>query len=300
MSKAVIQIKDLKKYFGKVKAVDGISFNVEKGEVFGFLGPNGAGKTTTIRCMLDFIRPTAGTIAILGQDSHIQTVEIKKNMGYLSGEVELYGDMKVAEYLNYVLSLSGEKVGKLSVKYIPYIKRFDLEGSLKRKIKNLSKGNRQKVALIAAIMTEPDILILDEPTSGLDPLMQEEFYKILTEFKKKGATVFMCSHVLSEVEKICDKAAIIKGGKIVAIEDMATLHKKGILYILTETKEKLQTEVFEKLASVTKVEKAGEQTKIVVKGEPDKVIKELSKYTVQRVEIRHADLEEIFLEFYNE
>jgi ABC-2 type transport system ATP-binding protein len=221
-------------------------------------------------------------------------------MGYLAGEVELYGDMKVAEYLNYILEIRGVKVGKISVKYAPYIKRFDLEGSLKRKIKNLSKGNRQKVALIAAIMTETDILILDEPTSGLDPLMQEEFYKILVEMKKKGVTVFMCSHVLSEVEKICDKAAIIKEGKIVAIEDMATLHKKGILYILTETKEKLQKDVFEKIPAVIKVEHAGEEMKIVIKGEPDKVIKELSKYTVQRIEIRHADLEEIFLEFYDE
>lgn len=299
MAKSVIRIKDLKKYFGKVKAVDGISFDVQKGEVFGFLGPNGAGKTTTIRCMLDFIRPSSGTITILGQDHHKSSVAVKGKLGYLAGEVDLYGDMKVAEYLNYVLELRGERIVKVSVKYMPYIKRFALENDLKRKIKTLSKGNRQKVALISAIMTEPDILVLDEPTSGLDPLMQEEFYKVLVEMKKKGITVFMCSHVLSEVEKICDKAAIIKEGKIVAIENMATLHKKGILYILTETKEKFQTEVFEKLDSVTKVEKAGDEMKIVVKGEPDKVIKELAKYTVQRIEIRHADLEEIFLEFYN-
>jgi ABC-2 type transport system ATP-binding protein len=299
MAKAVIRIKDLKKYFGKVKAVDGISLDVKKGEVFGFLGPNGAGKTTTIRCILDFIHPTGGSIKILGQDHHVSSVMLKKHLGYLSGESELYGNMKVREYLNYILSLHGEKVDKLSVKYITYVHQFNLQDSLKRKIKTLSRGNKQKVSLIAALMTEPDILIMDEPTSGLDPLMQEEFYKILNDMRKKGKTIFMSSHILSEVEKICDRAAIIKEGKIIAIEDIQDLHKKGLLNILVETKEKIQKEIFERIDSVSEILTAGKETKIVVKGSPDKVIKELAKYSVKRIEIKHADLEEIFIEFYS-
>lgn len=298
MASPVIQIRNLKKYFGKVRAIDGISFEVGKGEIFGFLGPNGAGKTTTIRCMLDFIRSTSGTISILGQDHRKASVALKRRIGYSSGEVELYGDMKVYEYLNYILEIRGEKVGKLSVKYVPYIKKFGLESSLKRRIKTLSRGNRQKVAVVSAIMTEPDILILDEPTSGLDPLMQEEFYKVMNEMKRKGKTVFMSSHILPEVEKVCNRAAIIKEGKIIAIEDISEIHKKGILYILVETKEKIQEEVFKRIEAVSGVERKDSETKITVKGEPDKVIKELAKYTVKRIEIKHADLEEIFMEFY--
>lgn len=296
----VIEVKKLKKYFRKVKAVDGISFEVKKGEIFGYLGPNGAGKTTTINCMLDFIRPKSGEIKILQKNHKHKSNDIKRNVAYLSGELELYGKMKTREFFSYILNLNNVLSKDHEKRYATYAKRFNFEHNLDRKIKKLSRGNKQKVAVIAAFMLNPEILIMDEPTSGLDPLMQEEFYKVIREMKKKGKTIFMSSHFLTEVEKVCDRAAIIKEGKLVAIENIDELGKKGLVNIGVSTEEEVNESELKKIKEVAEIRRTDGDSKIVVKGSPDKVIKELAKYTIKSIEIKHADLEQIFLEFYDE
>lgn len=301
MKNVVISVKNLKKYFGKTKAVDDISFEVRKGEIFGYLGPNGAGKTTTINCMLDFIRPRPGSkIEILGMNYLTNNNKIKQRVTYLSGDVAAYEKMRSLEFFSYILDLNHCPSKQHKDRYMPYVKIFNFESNLGRKIKTLSRGNKQKVAVIAALMLEPEILIMDEPTSGLDPLMQEEFYKILMKMKEKGKTVFMSSHFLPEIEKVCDRAAIIKEGKIVSIEDIDELGKKGLVNVQVFTKEEIKETDFNKIKEVVKIRKSDGHTNITVKGSPDKIIKGLAGYTVESIEIKHADLEQVFMEFYND
>jgi len=208
---SVIKVNSLKKYFGKTKAIDDISFNVEKGEIFGFLGPNGAGKTTTIRTMMDFIRPTGGEIKILGLDAQKDTVELKKKIGYLSGELRLYKKWTGQDHINFVKNLHGD--GDIAENIA---KRFGFDPSLK--VKSLSSGNRQKLAIVMAFMSKPEVLIMDEPTNALDPLLQNEMYELIEEVAEKGTTVFMSSHNLSEVDRVCSRVGIIKEGKMVTTE----------------------------------------------------------------------------------
>jgi len=300
MEKSVIKVTNLRKHFGKTKAVDGISFEVKKGEIFGFLGPNGAGKTTTINCLLDFIRPNSGEIEIFDKDIKKNLIEIKTSVSYLSGEVALYDKMKAAEYFGYILSLNKKPQKEHQKIYKPFVKLFNFEKNLNRKIKTLSRGNRQKVAVISALMLESDLLIMDEPTSGLDPLMQEEFYNILRKMKQKGKTIFMSSHFLPEIEKICDRAAIIKEGKIVAIEDIDELGKKGMLNVEFSVKEKLNLADFKNIKEISQIKQIDGTYQATVRGSCDKLIKALSKYTVETIEIKHADLEKVFMEFYND
>ncbi|MCL5795679.1 MAG: ABC transporter ATP-binding protein, partial [Patescibacteria group bacterium] len=214
-----IEIKNLKKYFGKTKAVDNISFDVEQGEIFGFLGPNGAGKTTTIRLIMDFIRPDSGSIKIMGLDCQKDSIAVKKQISYLSSDVRLYDNYSGQYHINFLEKLHGQKsiAKKLAEK---------LNLNLKAQFKTLSTGNKQKLGLILALMFEPKVIILDEPTAGLDPILQNTVYEILAEFQSKGSTIFMSSHNLSEVERICSKVAIIRAGKIVALENIQTLKDK--------------------------------------------------------------------------
>jgi len=209
----VIEVKNFKKYFGRTKAVDDISFTVEKGEIFGFLGPNGAGKTTTIRCMMDFMRASKGSISILGKDSFIDSVSLKERIGYLSGSVRLYENWTGREHIDFVRKLNGKK--DISV---DLLHRLDFDPKIKTK--KLSSGNRQKLGVIMAFMLEPEVLILDEPTTTLDPIMQHVVYDLLREVTSRGATVFMSSHNLSEVERVCSRVGIIKEGKMMAIKNV--------------------------------------------------------------------------------
>lgn len=215
----VIEVKNFTKYFGKTKAVNDISFSVQKGEIFGFLGPNGAGKTTTIRSMMDFIRPTGGHIAILGLDAQKNSVELKRKVGYLSGELRLYKKWTGQDHIDFVKNLHG---GEVIAKEIS--ERFDFDPSLK--VKSLSSGNRQKLGIVMAFMTQPELLIMDEPTNALDPLLQNEMYELIEEVTQNGTTVFMSSHNLAEVDRVCSRVAIIKEGKIVATESIKNLKKK--------------------------------------------------------------------------
>ena len=286
----VIQVKNLKKHFGKVKAVDDISFSVDKGEVFGFLGPNGAGKTTTIRCLMDFIRPTAGQISILGKDAQKETVEVKKNVGHLSGDVHLYDKWTGQTHIDFIRKLNGKHdiANKL-------IKRFDFDPT--RKTKELSSGNRQKLGIILALMFEPPVLIFDEPTNALDPLLQNTVYELMEEATDKGATIFMSSHNLAEVERICERVGVIREGKMMATEDITTLKEKKIYTVKAFFAGEFNEKDFNTNGvHITKKFKNGLTLK--VKSDIDQVVKKLSVYKLKDLEIEQASLEDIFLEFY--
>lgn len=288
----VIKVKGLKKYFGKVKAVDGVSFEVKKGEILGFLGPNGAGKTTTIRCLLDFLRPDNGTISILGFDAQEGSVEIKKKVGYLPGNVRLYDKWTGEEHINFIESIAGK-----SDMARVYAKRLDLD--LSKKFKALSSGNKQKLGLILALMSTPELLIMDEPTVGLDPLLQNTIYDILNEMREKGATIFISSHNLTEVEKICDRVGIIKNGKMIAVSEIDELDIKKVHRVEARIKGKFTAKDFE-FNGVAEAKKSGEVLILTVEGHISPVIKKLSNYNLENVEISHASLEEVFLNYYKE
>ena len=288
---AVISVQNLKKHFGKTKAVDGISFEVEKGEIVGFLGPNGAGKTTAIRCLMDFIRPSEGKIEIFGLDSQKNSAILKKDIGHLSSESTLYSSWTGQEHINFLEKIRG--VSQLDEELIQNLK-FDAH----KKVSALSTGNRRKLVLILALMHQPKLLILDESTIGLDPLLQNYIYDILKAQAAKGNTIFMSSHNLAEVEKICDRAIVLKEGKIVTVETMSDLRSKKIytIYAYFEgdvPKKDLTTNG----AELIKEFSGGLALK--VKGDIKPMISKLSGYkNLKDLEITHASLEEVFMEFY--
>lgn len=287
----VIAVKNLKKHFGAVKALDGISFEVTKGEVFGFLGPNGAGKTTTIRCMMDFIRPSEGSITILGKDAHKDEVVLKKKTGYLSGQVRLYDKWTGQMHIDFVSRLNGKKdIAK------DLIQKLDFDPL--RKAKHLSSGNRQKLGLIMAFMCEPELLIFDEPTNALDPLLQHVVYKMIFDAVKKGATVFMSSHNLAEVQRVCDRVGIIKEGEMAAIESISSLKEKRINTVRVLFNNKVETGEFEEINGVEVNKKFDHELILQVKGGIDKLIKVLAQYSIRDLEVSEASLEDIFLEYY--
>jgi ABC-2 type transport system ATP-binding protein len=218
-----IVAENLTKFYGRTRGIENVNLEVREGEVFGFLGPNGAGKTTTIRILLDLIRPTRGRAAILGLDTRKDSIAVRRRVGYLPGEPGFYDHLTGEEYLGYLAGLRG---GADPSRRKDLAQRLDID--LGRRIKALSHGMKQKVAIIQAFMHEADLLILDEPTSGLDPLMQHAFYELVRVERARGRTVFMSSHVLSEVERVCDRVAIIRGGTIAVVEDVETLTRKRV------------------------------------------------------------------------
>lgn len=286
-----IEVKDFKKHFGKVKAVDGISFEVEAGEIFGFLGPNGAGKTTTIRAMMDFARPSAGEILIFGKNSISESVDVKEEIGHLPAELRLYDAWTGKEHIDYLESLRSRKS-----KAEELTKKLDLDTSIR--FHNLSSGNKQKLGLVLALMFEPKLLILDEPTAGLDPILQNEVYRILEELKNRNSTIFMSSHNLSEVDRICTKVAIIKEGKLIATEDIQSLKEKRMHQAIVHFAKNFERDDFE-FANVSVQEEMTDGLILDIKGDINPLLKKLANYELKDVEISHATLEEIFLEFYN-
>jgi ABC-2 type transport system ATP-binding protein len=288
---SAIEVKNLKKYFGKVKAVDGISFDVGEGEIFGFLGPNGAGKTTTVRCMMDFLRPDKGSITILGLDSQKDSVGVKKVTGHLAGDIKLYDSWTGEDHINLVMKMrgDGEYAKELS-------KRLNFDS--KMKVFYLSTGNKQKLGLILALMSKPKLLILDEPTVGLDPLLQNEVYQILKQLQKQGSTIFMSSHNLPEVERICERVAIIKKGKLVALEHIEDLKRKAIYEITIYFAENFNESDFN-LPNIKIVNKLDNSLMMTAKGDLSQFFKILSTYKLKDVNINRASLDQIFLEHYS-
>jgi len=288
---SVIEVKGLAKYYGQTHAVDDVSFSVEKGEVFGFLGPNGAGKTTTIRCLMNFLKPTAGEIKIFGADAQKNSTEIKNKIGFLSGDVRLYDGWTGNDHIKFLEKLRGrESVASELISKLNFNPRL--------KFKALSSGNKQKLGLILSLMFEPELMIMDEPTLGLDPLLQNTIYEILESLREKGTTIFMSSHNLAEVDRICDRVGIIKDGKIVATESIASLKEKRMHTVKVHFASGYSKDDFI-FDGVEIQQEIPNGLVIGVKGDINPIIKKLANYRIKELEITHASLEEIFLEFYD-
>ncbi|MEI6237567.1 MAG: ABC transporter ATP-binding protein [Candidatus Saccharibacteria bacterium] len=287
---SIIQIDNLKKHFGLTKAVDGVSFEVKKGESFGFLGPNGAGKTTTIRCMMDFIRPSSGQITLFGLDAHKNSVKLKQKIGYLSGNVKLYSKWTGHEHIKFVQDIRGKSkiVDEL-------IQKLNYDPSIK--FGSLSSGNKQKLGLILALMNNPQLLVMDEPTVGLDPLLQNTIYQIISELKAAGTTVLISSHNLPEVEKVCDRAGIIKQGKMVATEDINELGQKRLHKIEVRFASKVNKSDFE-TKDIEDIKEIKDGLIFTVGKNIDDVIKNIAKHNITDIEVTHATLEDVFMKFY--
>ena len=306
-----IEIKDLKKYYnkGKIKAVDGISLKVPKGARFGFLGPNGAGKTTTIRCILGFLNPDSGITTINGEEINPKKdVKIRNQIGYLPGELGLYKYMTAEQLIKYFAKLFDIEIDWKFIRDVT--ERLEIE--MDRKMGVLSKGNKQKVGVLTALMGKFDILIMDEPTSGLDPLMQSEFYRIIAERQEESnCTVFVSSHVLPEIEKFCDRVAIIKNGKIVDVSNVQELKKKSLKRIELDFENNKSLLEFNSFLS-------SDFPDAIVKQKYQKRIEFLLSYTQSRdilpylsknkwagmpitdFNITHSTLDNIFLEYYKD
>ena len=285
MSEKIV-VDKLTKYYGTFKALSNVSFNVNKGEVFGLIGPNGAGKSTTMRSMLNFIFPSKGSITINGLDSKKDYLKIRSLIGYLPGEFTTYENMNGQEYLKHILHLRKIPQNENYVKKLA--KRFDLD--LSKKAKNLSKGNKQKIGIIQAFCHDPEILILDEPTSGLDPLKQQVFDDLILEYKEKGKTIFISSHVLPEVEMLCDRVAIIKDGRIVAENTMSKLKSMAMNRFEVIFKNEIREKGFGKSIGVKKIIRSGDKYIFDIEGDVNKFIKKITENKVSSFKSIEPDL----------
>lgn len=294
-SEIALQITALKKSYGKVQALRGIDLEIYHNEIFGFLGPNGAGKTTTIRCLLDMIRPDSGLIRVLGLDPRVNSVELKALIGYLPGEMQFYENLNAERQLRYLNDLRGRKADWDYVRELAL--RLDLD--IKQPIKNLSKGNKQKVGVIQALMHRPKMLLLDEPTSGLDPLIQQKVLALILDANRNGSTVFFSSHIMSEVESIAGRVAIIRSGEIVEVADTSILTQRSLRKMTVRFKQPIDSSRLENLPGVNILAyQDGKGVTMQVKGDMDELIKALGDYPVQDLETSHTSLEDAFLAYY--
>lgn len=288
----VIEIKNLTKMYGKARGIEDVSFNVEEGEIFGFIGPNGAGKSTTIRTLLSLIYPTSGSATIFGKDIITAAPEIKKEIGYLPSEVFYYDNMKVLDLLKYSASFY-KKDCTDRIKELAEIMELDLT----KKIDDLSLGNKKKVGIVQGLLHEPKLIILDEPTSGLDPLMQQKFFDLLEKENKKGATILFSSHILSEVQRLCDRVAIIKDGKIVTVEKISTLKENTYKKFKIETSSHMEKEHF-KIEGVNQLEQDGNTISFLFRGNINSIMKKVTEIEIENLWVEEPDLEEIFMHYY--
>ncbi len=293
ISEPLIFTEGLTKYYGKTLGVADLDLEVRPGEIFGFLGPNGAGKTTTIRTLLDFIRPTSGRAAIFGWDAHQNSVDIKKRVGYLPGELELYKKLTGAELLRHFSSLRGG----VDWGYVEEL-AARLDYDMSKPIRALSSGNKHKLGIVQAFMNKPDLLILDEPTTGLDPLMQQEFYEMLLEAKNAGQTVFISSHILPEIERVCDRAAFIRNGKLIDVQDISDLKEQALRRIEIHFAQPVAAAEFTDLSGVADVVVVDNILRCTAVGSLDAVIKAAAKHEVVDIVSREPNLEELFLTYY--
>jgi ABC-2 type transport system ATP-binding protein len=288
-----LKIKSLTKAYGPDRGVKDINLELKTGEVFGFLGPNGAGKTTTIRLILDFIRPDQGTIEIFGLDSIIDTSRAKEKIGYLAGDIALYNDLTGQQFLEYLTSI-GKNTNWALVKKLTH----DLQADLNRKIKDLSKGNRQKIGLIQAFMHQPELIILDEPTSGLDPLMQGVFYQMVKAATENNQTVFLSSHNLGEVQRICHRAGFIREGKLIAVNDISKTNDIALHKLIIGFNDIPKITEFKSIPGVKDVNINNKILTISIKGSINPLVKELAKHSVVSIETQETTLEETFMHYY--
>lgn len=291
----VIETDGLTKFYGRSRGIIDVGLRVERGEIFGFLGPNGAGKTTTIRLLLDLIRPTRGHARVLGLDPQRNGVEVRRRVGYLPGELALYPDLTGRQMVEYAAHLRGDvsqkEVARLADR---------LEVDLSRPIRTLSHGNRQKIGILLALMHRPELLILDEPTTGLDPLMQQVLYELLEEVRAEGRTVFFSSHVLPEVERLCDRVGILREGRLIAVESISGLKQKALRRIELYFDRPVEPEMFRNLPGVVEVRASGAVLHVALQGSVDPLLKAAAQHTVLNIVTYEPNLEEMFLALYRE
>jgi ABC-2 type transport system ATP-binding protein len=287
----VIEVSHLTKYYGKARGITDISFNVDEGEIFGFIGPNGAGKSTTIRLLLSLIYPTSGSATIFGKDCIKYGSELRRDIGYLPSEVFYYDHMKVIDLLKYSARFyphdSTQRMHELA-------ELMELE--LDRRIEDLSYGNRKKVGIVQGLQHRPKLLFLDEPTTGLDPLMQRKFFQLIREENQRGVTVFFSSHILGEVQRMCNRVAIIKEGKIIEMADIRTLQQNNYKKIRV-TANDLDADYFN-IPGVTNLELLNDTIRFFYKGDINAVMSKIGEKKVSDVTIEEPTLEEIFMHYY--
>ncbi|KMT22361.1 ABC transporter ATP-binding protein [Clostridium cylindrosporum] len=288
----IIEIKNLTKSYGRQRGIVNVNLTVEEGDIFGFIGPNGAGKSTTIRTLLGLIYPTSGSAEIFGKDCIKFSKDILKEVGYLPSEVFYYDNMKVIDLLNYSASFYAKDC-KDRIKELSDI----LELDLKRKISDLSYGNKKKVGIVQGLIHSPKLIILDEPTGGLDPLMQQKFFNLIREENKKGATILFSSHILSEVQHICNKVAIIKDGKIIKTEKISTLRENTYKKISVDAVGNIDNDYF-KIKGVENLKVNKNNAKFLYSGNVNVIMKLISELELYNVFIEEPDLEELFMHYY--
>ena len=292
---AVIRLEGLTKYYGKNLGIADLNLEVKSGEIFGFLGPNGAGKTTTIRLLLDLLRPTSGKTTVLGLDAQVNSLAVRRSIGYIPSDPPLYGNLSGHDLITYFANLRGgvqwSKVTALADR---------LQCDLSRPIRSLSRGNKQKLAIIRAFMHEPQLLVLDEPTSGLDPLIQAEFEDMVHEAKGEGRTVFLSSHFLLEVEQLADRVGIIREGRLAAVEEIDRLKSRSIRRLEIEFAGPAPEAEFIQLDGVRNVRTQGRTLVCDVAGALDPMIKAAARHTIVNLKTHEPNLEEIFLTYYGE
>lgn len=286
-----IEFNDLTKYYGKVRGCENINFQVKEGEIFGFIGPNGAGKSTTIRTMLSLIYPTSGSVTIFGKDAIKYGSEVRKDIGYLPSEIFYYDRMKVIDLLKYSASFYDhdctDRIHELSE---------IMELDLNRRIQDLSYGNKKKVGIVQGLLHSPKLIVLDEPTSGLDPLMQQKFFNLIVEENKKGATVLFSSHILSEVQQLCNRVAIIKDGNIVSIQDVKAM-KRDNYKKFTIRGEDLNHGKFQ-VEGVTELKVREDKVTFFFKGDVNQIVKIIAELKLTDIIVEEPTLEEIFMHYY--
>lgn len=287
----IIEIKNLTKYYGDVRGCENVNISIKEGEIFGFIGPNGAGKSTTIRTMLSLIYPTSGSVVIFGKDAIEFGHEVRADIGYLPSEIFYYDKMKVIDLLRYSATFY-DKECEERIQYLSDVMELDLN----RRIQDLSYGNKKKVGIVQGLLHSPKLIILDEPTSGLDPLMQQKFFNLIREENKNGATVFFSSHILSEVQQLCNRVAIIKDGEIVSIQDMAEMKKDNYKKVVIQGTD-LNNGKF-KVKGVTNLQQSNDKVEFFFKGDINEIIQIISKLYVSDIAIEEPTLEEIFMHYY--
>lgn len=287
----IIETDNLSKYYGDKKGIENVCLNVKEGEIFGFIGPNGAGKSTTIRTLMGLIFPTSGTAKIFGQDIIGNGPSLRENIGYLPSEVFYYDKMKVIDLLKYTAGFYKKDCKK---KMYELAEIMELDTS--RRIEDLSYGNKKKVGIVQGLLHAPKLIILDEPTSGLDPLMQQKFFNIIKGEHKDGATIFFSSHILSEVQELCSRVAIIKDGTIIKTDDIKALREDNYKKITLRGKN-IETSKFN-LEGITQIKSKNDEIKFFYKGDINKMTNIISHETLKDALIEEPTLEEIFMHYY--
>lgn len=286
----MLKIDKLTKYYGKIKGIENLSLELNKGEIFGFIGPNGAGKSTTIKCIMNLINKNSGDIYIDGKINNKDDLELKEIIGYLPSEISLYDDMTVKQILDYNAQFYKKDT---SLKRKELVTKFQLDES--KKIEQLSLGNLKKLGIVLALVHDPKLIILDEPTSGLDPIMQDVFYNILKEEREKGNTIFYSTHILSEIKKICDRVGIIKDGNLIKVETLKEMKNNNLVIVTIKSRKiaNIKTELKFKI-----LEETEEEIKILYNDDINKLIKLLECYNLEKLLIEELSIEDMFIHYY--